>query len=84
MIIDLKVKNFLSFKYETVFSLLKSSIDDNTLSQNHIKHKSLNILKSAVIFGPNASGKSNLLKTMNLLQLLVLKSREFDKKKDIK
>ncbi len=84
MIIELKVKNFLSFKEEVVFSLLRSSIDINTLNKNFIKNGNLNILKSAVIFGPNASGKSNLLQTMDFLKFLVLKSREFDKKKDVK
>ena len=84
MIIDLKIKNFLSFKHDTVFSLLTSSVDDDTLSQNYIKYESVNILKSAVIFGPNASGKSNLLQTMQFLKIMVLKSREFDKRREIK
>lgn len=84
MIIELKVKNFLSFKEEVVFSLLKSSVDNTTLKNNYIKTKDIQILKSSVIFGPNASGKSNLLQTIHFLKFLILNSREFDKKKDVK
>jgi AAA15 family ATPase/GTPase len=83
MIIELKVENFLSFKEEVVFSLLKCKTDDN-LKSNYIKFKSLNILKSSVIFGPNASGKSNLLQTLHFLKFLVSESRKFDKKKEVK
>ncbi len=84
MLIELKIKNFLSFKDEVKFSMLKSRFDSTTLTNNFISKNNLKILKSAVIFGPNASGKTNLLHALAFLRFLVLESKNFNKKKDIK
>ena len=66
MLIDITVKNFRSFKNETVFSMeadKKDILEDiNTIKirQNKKNHKK-ELLKSAVLFGGNASGKSNFV-----------------------
>lgn len=66
MLIDFTVENFKSFKEETVFSMetdKKDILEDtNTISirQNKRNHKK-KLLKSAVLFGANASGKSNFI-----------------------
>ena len=66
MLIDITVKNFRSFKNETVFSMeadKKDVLEDiNTVKirQNKKNHKK-ELLKSAVLFGGNASGKSNFV-----------------------
>lgn len=85
MLIELKVKNFLSIKEEVVFSMERSNVDKDTLINNFVNiNNKLKILKSSVIFGPNASGKSNLLKTIHFLKYLVLNSGDFKKKHKIK
>ncbi len=72
MLIQFSVGNFLSFKEITTLSLEASSIKENP--ENVIKENKLRLLKSAVLYGANASGKSNLLKAMATMRELVLNS----------
>ena len=73
MLVQFTVENFLSFKGETVFSMLASSDDRHP---SHViqdeKGKPLNILRTAAIYGPNASGKSNLIEAISFAQNLIL------------
>ena len=59
MLIQFRVENFLSIKDSVVLSLLASK--DNEHSEHLIVNGSKRYLKSAVIYGANASGKSNVL-----------------------
>lgn len=63
MLIRFTVKNYLSFKDEVVFSMLPGK---GTLMKEHKTHpvKGVSVLKAAVAFGANASGKSNLIKAI--------------------
>jgi AAA15 family ATPase/GTPase len=69
MLIQLKIENFYSIKDEIKFSMVASS--DDTLECNVINFKGMKLLKSAVIYGPNASGKSNILRAMQYISFLV-------------
>lgn len=64
MLIEFKIKNFLSFKDET--RLLMTSV--KTFKENPeaiiTTKRSFNLLKTAAIFGANAAGKSNLIWAM--------------------
>ena len=70
MLIEFRVKNFRSLRDEQVLSMVASS--DKTLLDRHALATGLNaaphVLKSAVIYGANASGKSNLIKALQLMQ----------------
>lgn len=61
MILELKFKNFLSFKDEVVFSFEATS--DKYLEDYYVAEPEpgVRILKMAMIYGANASGKSNVL-----------------------
>ncbi len=76
MLIDFSVENILSIKEEVCFSLLASSdksLDDNLITgEKALKKNSL--LRSAVLYGANASGKSNILKALDNLKYLVVTS----------
>lgn len=81
MLIRFTVENFLSFKDRVVFSMIPGK---GTLKPNHKskKIKGISTLKAAVIFGANASGKSNLVKAIDFGKKLVLrgtKSEQFIK-----
>jgi len=80
MFLNFKVKNFKSFKDLTEFSLeatkLKNMIDSNTFEENNLL-----ILKSAVIYGANASGKSNLLGAIEKMIEIVKFSIDIEKAK---
>lgn len=73
MLVKFKVKNFKSFKDLTEFSMestkLKNLKDNNTFDINNIS-----LLKSAVVYGANASGKSSLLDAMEQMKQIVKNS----------
>lgn len=70
MLIRFAVENFASFKDMTEFNMMASKIvrhSDHVVSCNGKR-----VLKSAVLFGPNASGKSNFVKAIFVASQLVL------------
>lgn len=79
MLIDITIKNYLSFKEETTFSLLTWTNKKNEeLSENFFDiNKKIRLVKTAVIYWPNASGKTNLLKAINLVKNLIVDSWRF-------
>ncbi|RTN95696.1 ATP-binding protein [Enterobacter sp. WCHEn090032] len=72
MLLSLKVENFRSLKNEVVFDLSGTS-SSNHLSDHLIKvpNSSDYVVRTLGIYGPNASGKSNLLKVFRALNYLV-------------
>lgn len=80
MLIEFSIQNFRSIKEEVIFSLVASS--DKSLNNNLIEKDILKkdkLLRSAIIYGPNASGKSNVVLAFNSLEKLVLNSHKFQK-----
>jgi hypothetical protein len=76
MLIEFKAENFRSISREITFSLLASSgrvLEENLIEPDALK-KNDRLVKSAVIYGANASGKSNVLLAMLNLQNLVMTS----------
>jgi hypothetical protein len=75
MLIELRVKNYRSFRDEQVLSLVASNYDkelpNNLISAALPGLKDTQLLKGAALYGANASGKSNLLLALRTLQLLV-------------
>lgn len=72
MLVEFKIKNFMSFKDESVFSMIASK-DKTYLENNTISTPTLNkrLLKTSVVYGANAAGKSNLIKAIKLVERLV-------------
>jgi uncharacterized protein len=66
MLIDFSVTNFKSIKEKQTFSMLPAA-KVKELPQNLILKSNQSLLASAIIYGKNASGKSNLLKALNIL-----------------
>lgn len=69
MLIKYEFGNFRSFKQSTTLSMMASS--QRTLNESLIRTKGLRILPSAVMYGANASGKSNIIKSMEVLQNII-------------
>jgi AAA15 family ATPase/GTPase len=64
MVVEFSVENFRSFKEKQVFSLLATK-DQELAEQNTFEiDKKLRFLRTAVIYGANASGKSNFFKAL--------------------
>jgi len=74
MLIEFTVGNHLSFKDKKTLSLEASSIKE--FEENTFKVTNYNLLKSAVVYGANSSGKSNLLKSFITMQSIVIKSAQ--------
>ena len=78
MLVDFRVSNFRSFAEEKVLSMVASR--DSTLEGNLVPPEvilprtSLRLLKAAVVYGANASGKSNLYKAMSAFNNTVARS----------
>lgn len=70
MIIEFSVENYRSFKDKCTLSMVaessKSKID-NVFEHTMANGETVRLLKSAVLYGANASGKSNLLKALQSL-----------------
>ena len=67
MIQEIKIKNFLSFKDEVTFSFEASNDRFAEDSQVVKINDSTRLLRFAIVYGYNASGKSNLLYAFNFL-----------------
>ena len=72
MLIEFSIKNFLSFKNKVTLSMEKGSGEENL--DNVISNENISLLKSAAIYGANASGKSNILKALTCAILMVRNS----------
>lgn len=74
MLLEFRLKNWLSFRDEQILSLVASP--DTALQGNCIEWNQERILKTAAIYGANASGKSNVIKAVDFMQSLVANSGE--------
>jgi AAA15 family ATPase/GTPase len=66
MLIDFAITNFRSIKLRQVFSL-QSVARISEKPENTFANQNFSLLRSAIIYGRNASGKSNLLHAMDCL-----------------
>lgn len=77
MLIRFTVENFLSFKDEVEFSMVAG------LPRKHKDHvtgsgkgSDYRTLKTAIIYGANAAGKSNLIKAMNFARTMIVEGTD--------
>lgn len=76
MLIEFSVTNFLSYKDKVTFSMLASNTGG--LNDNYVTIDSKNILKTAAIYGANASGKTNLFKILTNIIIMIRRSNNVD------
>lgn len=77
MLIELSIANFFSFREAQTFSMVASTKlqkKENTFTPEVEKEKLPKLLKVAAIYGPNASGKSNLIKALELVGKFAMRS----------
>ncbi len=73
MLIEFRVGNFLSFKDIVTLSMLAAPISEHQ-GTSVFSIRKFELLKSLVIYGANASGKSNLLKAMSFMKWFIINS----------
>ncbi|MBC7865751.1 MAG: ATP-binding protein, partial [Bacteroidia bacterium] len=86
MLIQFSVRNFRTFKEKATLSLVASNYDKDTRKDENIFEDdkfNLNILKSAVIYGANASGKSKFIDALLFMQGFVTKSSKDSQKGEL-
>ena len=81
MLIEFTVGNYLSFKEKKTLSLEATSIKDNP--KNVMTVGKYKLLRSAVIYGANSSGKSNFIKAMEMMTNMVITSAQINSTSDI-
>ncbi len=84
MIISFSLQNYRSFKERQVLNLHMEQGDE--LPQNIAtpdKEKRISVVRTAAIYGANASGKSNLIRGMLVALHLIITSHKFDRNSDI-
>ena len=78
MLVEFSVGNYRSFKEPVTFSMVAANIvaKDKKLDENNVfaVDDELKLLKSAAIYGANASGKSNLAKALIFTKWLMINS----------
>ena len=85
MLIQFSVKNFRTFKEKATLSLIASNYDKATREDENIFRDSeydLRILKSAVIYGANASGKSKFIEALMIMKRFAITSSKDSQKGD--
>ncbi len=80
MLIQFAVENFLSFKDETVFNLIATSDKRHPTHINRSDKRvpKVDILKIAALYGANASGKSNLINTIEFAKNFIISGTSGD------
>lgn len=71
MLIKFIVKNLFSFKEETEFNLFPNKTP--RLPHHKISLNGIDVLRLSAVYGANGSGKSNLIKSIGLLQSMISK-----------
>ncbi|MDE4907751.1 ATP-binding protein [Methanogenium marinum] len=81
MLIEYSVENFRSVAEKTTLSMLTSK--ERKKAYNLIKVKGIpgitKLLKSCIIYGANASGKTNQIRALDLIKFLVLSSKNLNR-----
>ena len=79
MLLEFKTKNFRSLRDECTLSMVASS--DKTLAQTNLLPTGIkglpNVVRAAVIYGANASGKSNVIRAIQVMREIVMGSANY-------
>lgn len=83
MLIEFRVKNFYSIQDEQILSLVSSSQKQHPNNTFQAENQNIQLLKSVAIYGPNAAGKSNVVKALRIMREIVLKSATMQRGKQL-
>ena len=76
MLLEFETENYKSFKDRVKFSMIpapKQKGLDYSILHKKIDKKEYKVLSSAVVYGPNAAGKTNIIGAMQTLKNIVLR-----------
>lgn len=76
MILNIRLKNYRSYKDEVIYTLEASS--SKAKDFNYFEDNDFKVLKTSLMYGPNASGKSNIVRVFFELRNLIIKKPTVD------
>lgn len=71
MLVSLKANNFMIYDSEVEFSM-QANLHHKHFINNYSNHGTLNVLKTAIIIGPNNSGKTNFVRVVSSIKRIIL------------
>ncbi len=85
MLVDFRFENFRSYKALqilsfTAFERMREGLDSHSVASN--RKDIPRLLKVATLYGPNASGKTNVIKALQFMQTKIL-NQEFSRSSDL-
>ncbi|MCB0803639.1 MAG: AAA family ATPase [Flavobacteriales bacterium] len=81
MVLEIKISNFRSIRDEVILDLRAgniSTVKSKKLSSNLFQFNEIDVLKTVALYGPNASGKSNIIKAIRFFHHLIFESHNFN------
>jgi hypothetical protein len=79
MVLEIRLSNFFSINEEVILDLRTGNINtakSKSLSDNVFKYGDIEVLKTLALYGANASGKSNIIKTIRFCNAMVYESHK--------
>ncbi|MDA3807472.1 MAG: AAA family ATPase [Thiomicrorhabdus sp.] len=79
MVLEIRLSNFFSINEEVILDLKAGNFKtakSKTLSKNIFKYDDIEVLKTVALYGANASGKSNILKTISFCNAMIYESHK--------
>ena len=77
MVLEIRLSNFFSIQDEVILDFKAANIrsaNAKTLKENVFVHDGSEVLKTLIIYGANASGKSNIIKAIRFCNAMVFES----------
>lgn len=79
MVLEIRLSNFFSINEEVILDLRAGNIKSakaKKLSNNIFSYDDIKVLKTVALYGANASGKSNIIKTIRFCNAMVYESHK--------
>ena len=79
MVLEIRLSNFFSVNEEVVLDLRAGNINtarSKSLSDNVFAYGTTDVLKTVALYGANASGKSNIIKTIRFCNAMIYESHK--------
>lgn len=87
MLVEFSAENFRSYRERQTLSMVRGKLKDIDKLESHSfpfpDKKDMGLLRSAAIYGANASGKSNLIKALAAMQKMVKESAGWQRGKEL-
>lgn len=83
MLIDFTVSNYQSIKEEQTFSFVSESLTEDKNALFNLENNTIKLYPFSIIYGPNASGKSNFISALDDLCDFVKESYKYEEGADI-